>query len=58
MLGSGASKVLNRVPSNQASAAASDIEEVAVEVPAPVPVPAYDTGYLAEGVTKAVGVTP
>jgi exopolysaccharide biosynthesis polyprenyl glycosylphosphotransferase len=55
LLGSGASKVLSRVPSQRGPAAPNDPEELPVEVPAPVPVPVYDTSYVAEEATKAIG---
>jgi exopolysaccharide biosynthesis polyprenyl glycosylphosphotransferase len=55
LLGSGASKVLSRVPAHPTSAASNDLEQV-VAVPAPVPVPVYDTGYVAEEAPKIFGV--
>jgi exopolysaccharide biosynthesis polyprenyl glycosylphosphotransferase len=55
LLGSGASRVLSHVPSHRTSAAPNDLEEV-MEVPAPVPVPVYDTSYVGEQAPKILGV--
>ena len=56
LLGSGSSKVRSRVPPRLAATALTDIEDLAAGVPEPVPVPAYDTAYVAAEATKVVGV--
>jgi exopolysaccharide biosynthesis polyprenyl glycosylphosphotransferase len=56
LLGSGSSKVRSGIPPRLATTASTDIEDLAVGVPEPVPVPAYDTAYIAAEATKIVGV--
>jgi lipopolysaccharide/colanic/teichoic acid biosynthesis glycosyltransferase len=56
LLGSESSKVGSRVPVRLATTASTAIEDLAPGVPEPVPVPAYDTAYVAAEATKVVGV--
>jgi hypothetical protein len=56
LLGSESSKVGGRVPPRLATTASTAIEDLAPGVPEPVPVPAYDTAYVAAEATKVVGV--
>jgi lipopolysaccharide/colanic/teichoic acid biosynthesis glycosyltransferase len=57
LIGSGSSKVRSRIPPRRAPAAvASDLEDLSLTQPLPVPVPVYDTPYVAAETTKVAGV--
>jgi hypothetical protein len=57
LIGSGSSRVRSRIsPRRASSALATDLDDAALTEPMPVPIPVYDTTYVAGETTKVAEV--